>query len=477
MSLEGRTVVLGISGGIAAFKTVELVSQLKKKGVDVHVMLSESAAKFVSPLSLQVMSGNNTYPNPDSPQIEHIELADKADIVLIAPATANTMAKMVTGMSDEMIFDVVLATKAPVVVAPAMNTNMWEHATTKRNLSVLKDSLGYSIIDPEPGDLACGYVGQGRLAEIDSIISKLEEIASGIKKPARQPEKTLAQQKAPLTVLAQQPIETSAEEQEEKPKQASIAGLSGKKLIVTVGATRENIDPVRFLTNRSSGKMGFAIAREAVRQGMEVCVITTIENNEPWTKKAEMVNVSTHEDMYKAIFNNFVKSDPYSRPADALIMVAAVSDYRPLNMADNKLKKSGASDESGNPINAIVDMINNANDRSENLTIELEKTPDILQEISRVKQTHQIMVGFSVETENVIENAKSKVQTKDLDFIVANSPEAFDADETEVSIIGSAKRSGQMPMITSLPKSTKDRIANKVLEYTSLCFSEEIATV
>ncbi len=475
-NLAGKTVILGISGGIAAFKTVELVSQMKKQGADVHVILTENAAKFVSPLSLQVMSGNKTYPDQDSSQIEHIELANKADIVLVAPATANALAKMVTGISDEMLFDIVLATKAPVLIAPAMNTNMWEHATTKRNLSVLKDSLGYHFIDPDAGDLACGTVGQGRLAEIEKIISKLEEIASGIKKPASQQQLATATQKkaTPLTVLAQQATEP---EVEDKPKEKAIAGLSGKKLIVTVGATRENIDPVRFLTNRSSGKMGFAIAKEAVRQGMEVCVITTIANDEPWTQKAELIEVASHEEMYKAIFNNFVKSDPYSKPADALVMVAAVSDYRPRTMAENKIKKPAEEASSGNPINAIVDMINQANDRSGNITIELEKTPDILQEIARIKQTHQIMVGFSVETENVIENAKNKVKNKDLDFIVANSPEAFDTDETEVSIIGSAKRAGQMPMITSLPKSSKDRIAHKVLEYTSLCFSSETAAV
>ena len=476
MSLESKTIILAISGGIAAYKTPDLLSQLRKHGANVHVVITESAQKFVSTLSLEVMSGNKVHSKQSGGcEIEHIELADKADLILIAPATANTMAKLTTGISDDILYDLVLATRAPILIAPAMNSNMWEHPTVQRNKQVLV-SMNYSFVEPEFGELACGHIGQGRLAEIDTIIHAVEGLASTTKKsPSRQ----LAATK-PQEAVVEGPLEKkqgsfifntkNIEKEAEEEINPNLALLQGRKIIITVGATREKIDPVRFITNRSSGKMGFALAREAVKYGADVKLISTIDNTEAWTKDLELIRVETHREMYEAIFEQFVKASPYSKPADALIMVAAVSDYRPREVSDQKLKASkdnGSTNAS--PIGAIVNMINEANARVGDLTIQLEKTPDILQEISKLKQAHQSIVGFSVETENLVENARNKIRSKKLDFIVANSPDAFGADEAEVSIIASEERADCMPMISSIPKESKTKIALKVLEYLGLC--------
>ncbi len=474
MSLEGKTIILGISGGIAAYKTPDLVSQLRKQGANVHVIATENATKFVSLLSLEVMSGNKVHSKQsEGCEIEHIELADQADLVLIAPATANTMAKLTTGISDDILYDLVLATRAPILLAPAMNSNMWEHATVQRNRKVL-ESMNYYFIEPEFGELACGHIGQGRLAEINTIISAAEGLASTIKKsPSRQLAVTNGQNAVSEGLLEKKEgsFIFNAKKIEKEPEEEinpNLALLAGKKVIITVGATREKIDPVRFITNRSSGKMGFALAREAVKYGADVKLISTIENTESWTKDLEIIKVETHKQMYEAIFDQFVKASPYSKPADALIMVAAVSDYRPREVSEQKIKSQKDAD-TDSPIGAIVNMINEANARVGDLTIQLEKTPDILQEISKLKQANQAIVGFSVETENLVENARNKIRSKRLDFIVANSPEAFGADDAEVSIIASEERADCMPMISSIPKESKSKIALKVLEYLGLC--------
>jgi phosphopantothenoylcysteine decarboxylase/phosphopantothenate--cysteine ligase len=472
MSLEAKTIILCISGGIAAYKTPDLVSQLRKCGANVHVVVTESAQKFVSTLSLEVMSANKVHSKQNEGcEIEHIELADKADLILIAPATANTMAKLTTGISDDILYDLVLATRAPILIAPAMNSNMWEHATVQRNRKVL-ETMNYHFVEPEFGELACGHIGQGRLAEIDTIINAAEGLIGTAKKPqSRSLAATKAQQEGPLEKKQGSFIfnATRVEKEPEEEINPNLALLQGRKIIITVGATREKIDPVRFITNRSSGKMGFALAREAVKYGADVKLISTIDNTESWTKDLELIRVETHREMYEAIFEQFVKASPYSKPADALIMVAAVSDYRPREISDQKLKSNKDSASNDSQIGAIVNMINEANARVGDLTIQLEKTPDILQEISKLKQASQAIVGFSVETENLVENARNKIRSKRLDFIVANSPEAFGADEAEVSIIASDLRADCMPMISSIPKESKNKIALKVLEYLGLC--------
>lgn len=493
MSVSGKTIILGITGGIAAYKTPDLVSQLKKLGANVQVALTESAAKFVSPLSLEVMSGNKVYGVQSSgAEIDHIALADQADLVLIAPATANALAKMVTGISDEIIYDLVLATKAPIMVAPAMNTNMWEHSTTKRNIEVLK-SMDYQVINPDSGELACGHVGEGRLTETSKIIKAIEEKLEGkeavasIKKPQAETRieeaPTPSQRQEPEASSSSGPKSTFFSKAKERPGNTEstspinfgpIDSLKGKKIVITVGATREQIDPVRFITNRSSGKMGFALAKEAAKQGADVFMISTMDCNEAWAPDINIIRVESHEEMYQAIFREFTKSNPYSRMADALIMVAAVADYRPKIVANSKIKKTeseASSEESSNPLNKIVNMINQANEKAGDLSIELEKTPDILEEIGKIRQANQVVVGFSVETENLIENSKAKVEKKNLDFIVANKPNAFGADDAEVSILGSKRRAGSLPMITTIPKESKAKIAHKVLEYTGLCLT------
>jgi phosphopantothenoylcysteine decarboxylase/phosphopantothenate--cysteine ligase len=487
MNLSGKTIVIGITGGIAAYKTPDLVSQLKKKGARVIVALSESAEKFVSPLSLEVMSGNKVFTlQKQGEEIDHIKLADEADLVLIAPATANALAKMVTGISDEIIYDLVLATKAPILIAPAMNTNMWEHVSTKRNIEVLK-SMDYQIINPESGELACGHIGEGRLADLNKIISTIEakldgkEAIANRKKPQAATEIATQSNTAEKETEANSPKSIFFNNAKEKPGQTvstspieleSIDGLRGKKVVITVGATREQIDPVRFITNRSSGKMGFALAKEAVKQGADVFMISTIECSEAWASDLHLIKVESHEDMYQAIFREFTKSNPYSRMADALIMVAAVADYRPKLVSSSKIKKTNHTpdnEEASNPLNKIVNMINQANEKSGDISIELEKTPDILEEIGRIRQANQVIVGFSVETENLIENSKTKVEKKNLDFIVANKPSAFAADYADVSILCSKRRASTIPMITNIPKESKAKIAHQILDYAAKC--------
>ncbi len=390
MNLKGKTIILAITGGIAAYKTVQLVSDLKKLGAQLHIVMSKNAGKFVASLSLEVMSENKVYssgllrqdePRNDDADIDHIKLADKADLVLIAPATANCMAKLATGISDEIIYDLVLATKAPILIAPAMNTNMWQHTVTQQNYRKLK-SIGYHFIDPEHGELACKHVGHGRLAEFDSIIESVCNLIG-------------VEQK-----------------------------LAGKKILISLGATREKIDPVRFLTNQSSGKMGFALIEAALAQGAQVTAVTTMD----LPRRADkVVRVESHEQMQDALRQEFPDHD-------VLIMVAAVADYKPKAIAAQKIKTQ------------------------QNLTVEFEQTTDIVAELAAGKKSNQVVVAFSVETENALEKAQDKIKRKNLDLIVVNSPAAFGADEAEVSIVDAEGE------LTKLTKSSKSLIAKKVLD-------------
>ncbi len=428
MILDKKKIILAISGGIAAYKTVDLASQLKKLGADVHVVCTENALKFVSKLSLQTMTGNPVHEKQfvfeegdddviaseaksnGSPQpfglsddgiasdcevkIDHIVLADEADLVLIAPATANTIGKMAHGISDNLITDFSLATKAPVVIAPAMNTNMWEHKAVKKNIDFLKNELGYHFVEPEHGELACGHVGQGRLAEHETIIDKL------------------------CLVLA--------ENLEEKI-------LSGKKVIVTAGGTREKIDPVRFIGNYSSGKMGFALADAAYTAGAEVILISTIEVD----KSYKVVNVESAQEMQNAIESEF-------KGSDILIMAAAVADYRAADYSNEKIKK-------------------NEND----LEIKLSKTADILKELSK---ENQIIVGFALETNDLIENAKKKLADKNLDLIVANETSAFGNDQNELYLIS---KNGK---VSEQIKDSKLNLAKIILNEVSNLLKEKVNT-
>lgn len=367
MAVQSKKIILGISAGIAAYKMYDLVSELKKQGHDVTVVLTKDAKYFVSELPLKVLSSNIVYSDMFSPEIQskpvHIELADNADLVLLAPATADIIAKLACGICDELIANVLLATRAPVYIAPAMNTNMWEHFTTQKNIETLVTKLGYKIIPPEEGELVCGYSGVGHIASNEKIIK---------------------------TILYG--------DSQSKP-------LMGKKIIVTAGGTREVIDPVRFIGNRSSGKMGFALADAANSMGAEVVLVSTA----PADRTYQVIEVESAQEMQEVIESEFDK-------ADALIMAAAVSDFRPITTSKQKIKK-----------------------KNEDITIELIRNPDILEILGRTKREKQIIIGFSAESENIEKNAAEKLQKKKIDMIVANDitiPDiGFGSDENAVIIL------------------------------------------
>lgn len=367
MGNQSKNIILGISAGIAAYRMYDLVSDLKKLGHNVTVVLTKDSRNFVSELPFKVLSSNPVFCEMFSPALQskpvHIDLADSADIVLVSPATADIIAKMANGICDELITNILLATKAPVYIAPAMNTNMWEHFTTQKNIETLVTKLGYKIIPPEEGDLACGYSGIGHIATNEKIIK---------------------------TILYGE-IET-------KP-------LLGKKVLITAGGTREPIDPVRFIGNKSSGKMGLSIADVAYSMGANVLLISSVS----FERKYPVVEVDTAQEMQEVIESEFDKSD-------ALIMAAAVSDFRPVLTSKQKIKK-----------------------KNEDLTLELTRNPDILEILGRTKRDKQIIIGFSAESENIEKNAQEKLEKKKIDMIVANDitvPEiGFDSDENAVIIL------------------------------------------
>jgi phosphopantothenoylcysteine decarboxylase / phosphopantothenate---cysteine ligase len=401
MSLKDKNIILAISGGIAAYKTVELVSQLKKEGANIHVVLSFKATKFVSPLALEVMSENKVYGGSQTwgSEIDHIELAKNADMILIAPATANTIAKLANGVSDEILFDTVLASKAPVIVCPAMNTNMWEHPTVQMNLSKLVD-FGYSVIDPDVGVLACKTVGKGRLADLDSLVEKVISFST--------------------KYLSKSDVIFKDENLEEN--------LFAKKVIVTLGATKEKIDPIRYISNRSSGKMGFALIEALLEAGADVEAIHSFDNLPFRNKKIKSTQIESAQDMLDALLKSFPS-------ADALFMVAAVADYKVKEVSQTKLKKADGMPE-----------------------IVLEENPDILKELMKIKKDNQTLIGFSVESQDAINEGSRKLKEKDLDFIVVNSTESFGADAAEVVIIS---QTNQEKLLAS-KKEIADNLVNKL---------------
>lgn len=390
--LTNKKIVLGVSGGIAAYKSIELVSRLRKKGADVKVIMTNSATKFVTPLTFREVSKNpvavSMWEEIQEYDVEHIALAMWADIFLITPATANIIAKITHGIADDMLSTTLLATKAKVVVCPAMNTNMYENVVTQKNIVTLKER-GYHIIPPVSGLLACGTSGVGRLPEPADIVIAVENIA----------------------------------------KETELVFV-GKKFLITAAGTREPIDPVRYIGNRSSGKMGYAIAKKAVAMGAEV-VLVSGPSALPVPEGLKFIAVESAAEMMDAVLAEY--SD-----TDYVIKAAAVADYRVKDVAVNKIKK-----EAG----AIP-------------TIILEKNPDILQELG-ARKTKQVLVGFAAETQYLIENAQSKIVKKNLDLIVANDvslPGAgFNHDTNIVKIIFANGK------ILELAKMTKELIAEKLL--------------
>jgi len=388
--LKGKKIVLGVTGGIAAYKAAELVRELVRSGAEVFVVMTRSSQAFLTPLAFQTLSGNKVttelFSLIEESEIGHISLADRADLLIIAPATANIIGKIAGGIADDMLTTIVMATRAPVLLAPAMNVHMWENSICQENIQKLR-GRGYHFIDPEAGELACGYEGKGRLAEIPSIVEEIRSILS--------------------------------------PKD-----LAGEVLLVTAGPTEEPIDPVRFLSNRSSGKMGFALARAARLRGGQVILVSG-PSALPAPSGIKFIRVRTAAEMRGAVLENLAQ-------ASVLVMAAAVSDYRPRGTSPEKIKKSNAE-----------------------LTLPLELNPDILLEAGQ-RKGKRVFIGFAAETENLLANARKKLAEKNLDLIVANDvslPGAGFAVDTNVAKL--IDRSGK---VEELPLMGKEDLANRVLD-------------
>lgn len=389
--LKGKKIVLGVSGGIAAYKACELVSRLKKLEADVHVIMTDSAAKFVTPLTFQSLSLNQVavdmFEAPKYWEIEHISLAKLADIFVIAPATANIIGKLACGIADDMLSTTAMATKARVIIAPAMNTNMYDNPVVQRNIKQLKE-LGYVFVEPVEGRLACGDVGKGKMADPAAI------------------EKAI--------------MDTISPEQD----------LAGKSILVTAGPTQEAIDPVRFITNHSTGKMGYALAGKAAQRGAKVYLVSGPTNLDT-PSGVTRYDVISARDMHNKVMELFPE-------CDIVIKAAAVADYAPENVYSQKLKKS-----------------------SEELELKLTKNPDILYELGKIKGD-KIIVGFAMETEKLIENAAEKVRKKNLDFIVANDlNEAGAGFAGDTNVVKLIDREGN---IESIPLKKKHEVADIILD-------------
>jgi len=380
--LLNKRILLGVSGGIAAYKAADLASMLRHAAADVHVILTPNAKEFVTLLTFQTITRNpahcEQYGDAMDWRPEHIDLAQKSDLIVIAPATANLIAKLAAGICDDLLTTTVLASPAKVLLAPAMNPRMYEHPATQANLATLQNHYRYDIIQPETGEVACGDYGAGKMASVDSIVSAVKALV------------------------------------------AVHRTLSGKSVLVTAGGTREAIDPVRFIGNRSSGKMGIAMADAAYARGADVTLISTVEVDRAYA----VILVETAQEMQEAVEGEF-------DGCDALVMTAAVADYRPLAVSSQKIKKRDTED----------------------ISLELTKNPDILDLLGRVKQPHQVIIGFAAESEELLSNATQKLTRKNLDVIVGNDisvPDiGFGSDDNAVVILSA---SGNRENLPRMPK-------------------------
>ncbi|MED3964704.1 bifunctional phosphopantothenoylcysteine decarboxylase/phosphopantothenate--cysteine ligase CoaBC [Niallia taxi] len=400
--LEGKKILLCVTGGIAVYKMCALTSKLTQKGADVKVIMSESAMQFVSPLTFKALSKNevytDTFDEKDPKVIAHIDLADWADLILVGPATANIIGKLANGIADNMISTTLLAATSDVWIAPAMNVHMYDHPAVQKNISVLYD-YGYRFINPGEGYLACGYVGKGRLEEPEKIIEHMEAHFKGEKKL-----------------------------------------LEGKTVLVTAGPTREKIDPVRFVSNHSTGKMGYSVAKQAAKMGARVILVTGPTHLTP-PKEAEVFRVESAEQMYEKVMQ-------YSSAADIIVKTAAVSDYKPVLTHEHKVKKADGAE-----------------------TITFTRTKDILMELGKQK-TKQILVGFAAETKDIDKYAQDKLKRKNADMIVANNISAAGAGfGTDTNIVTIFKRDGKK---VELPLMTKDEVAEKILEQAYLLKEDQV---
>ena len=389
--LQGKTVLLGVTGGIAAYKAAALASALVKQHCQVEVVMTEHATKFVTPLTFEQLTGRrtmvDTFDRNFSHQVEHIALAQRTDLVLIAPATANVCAKLAHGLADDMLTTTVLACKCPKLIAPAMNTNMYENPVTQDNLDILR-RYGWEVIAPASGRLACGAVGAGKMPEPEDLLQH---------------------------VLRQL---------------ACPHDLEGKRVLVTAGPTQESLDPVRYLTNHSTGKMGYAIARMAMLRGAQVTLVTGPTAIAP-PPFVDVVPVVSSQDMFEAVAT-------HSENADMIFKAAAVADYTPIGYSDDKVKKKDGD-----------------------LSIPLKRTTDILQYLGQHRRPGQVICGFSMETRDMLENSRAKLEKKNVDMICANNLKVagagFGTDTNVVTLITREKE-------TELPKMSKEDVAGRILD-------------
>ncbi|WP_139489822.1 bifunctional phosphopantothenoylcysteine decarboxylase/phosphopantothenate--cysteine ligase CoaBC [Brevibacillus dissolubilis] len=382
LPLQDKIIVLGVTGGIAAYKAAALTSKLTQAGAKVYVIMTEGAQKFVQPLTFQALSHlpvyTDTFTEPDVSVIAHIDLADRADLVLVAPATANLLGKLAHGIADDMLTTTLLATKAPVMIAPAMNVNMYAHPAVMQNMDKLR-GWGYRFIEPGEGFLACGWVGRGRLAEPEEIVEVVKQYFAG-------QEEVHPVSDAPAVAVDQPYLNPSASTGSSITHARDLAGL---KILVTAGPTREKIDPVRYITNHASGKMGYAIAEAARDRGAEV-VLVSGPTALPKPDGVTFVAVESVQEMLDACLAVYPVTD-------VVVKSAAVSDYRPKVTYEHKMKKTG-----------------------DELTIEMEKAPDILRTLGEQKH-NQFLIGFAAETQDLAKYALDKIARKNLDMIVANN--------------------------------------------------------
>ena len=389
--LQGQCIILGVTGGIAAYKAAELLRLLVKAGAEVHVVMTRSAQEFVKPLTFQTLSGNPVHTELfnllQEQEIGHISLADRADLVLVAPATANIIGKVANGIADDLLTTTIMATRAKVLFAPAMNSHMWENPVYREN-HVKLENLGYHFIEPAYGDLACGWQGQGKLPDPAEIFNSARELLGG-------------------------------------------NDLAGKTVLVTAGPTREEIDPVRFLSNYSSGKMGYAIACAARNRGARVILVSGPVNlSEP--RGVETIQVVSAQEMYQVVMEK-------AERADLIIKAAAVADFRPLVRGDQKVKKADA----------------------ETMMVELQRNPDILAELGQQKGP-RILIGFAAETQELLKHAREKLENKNLDMIVANNVmqegAGFDGDTNIVRFLTADGK------VEELPQMAKQEVAEILLD-------------
>ena len=391
MTLEGKTVLLGVTGSIAAYKIAYLASTLKKRRADVHVLMTKNATNFINPITFETLTGNkclvDTFDRNFQFQVEHVSIAKKADVVMIAPASANVIGKLAHGIADDMLTTTIMACKCKKFISPAMNTNMFENPVVQDNLKIL-EHYGYEVIAPASGYLACGDTGAGKMPEPETLLAYIEREA------------------------------------------ACEKDLKGKKILVTAGPTQESIDPVRYITNHSSGKMGYAIAKAAMLRGADVTLVSGRTAIEP-PMFVKVVPVVTAKDMYEAVTS-------VSDEQDIIIKAAAVADYRPAKVSDEKVKKSDGQ-----------------------MSIELERTDDILKFLGEHTRDGQFLCGFSMETQNVIGNSRAKLTKKNLDMVAANNVKVegagFQGDTNVLTLITQDEE-------VSLPLMSKEDAALKILD-------------